>query len=460
MWILALLACQKTEGNLDLRWSVDKALAVTGKHVEVELGDVGDVEMTCVSRDDSRDVHVLRSEGATTHALGLYGLLSSSTYDCTIDAESGDDLWARGEFRTSTSRIPSGIEEGFVEGDPDAMTGVYTLTNPFEGGKSTNDQRLVILDPDGEIRWYHDVEDELGSADVSLAGPQELIYGGGYGVEGAPRILTLGHEVVYTGPQPVTGGEYHHDVALTPSGLTAGLTTINGDGYLGFGIELRDPDDDGALIWDWNSDDAVERGELPAGNGDTYHPNALEILEDDAGEPIQAWVNIRNLNRIVRIDIATGLMDIDLRGTSVSDEGFYLPHDIHIDGDRLLLYNNGERSPGSISTAREFEVDFVKEDFELVWEWHEDPWQEPAWGGTDWLDGDHVLVAIGHCPGCDGSTDASRSRILEVDRATDEVIWAYRWEQESVGLYRAERLGGCDVFHNARFCPELASSGD
>ena len=455
MLLLPLIACQKVEGNLGMRWSVDKVDAVTGKRVEVMLDEPGDVVMTCTSRDDDRDVHVVRSEGRDDHPLGLYGLLSSSTYDCVIDAESGQDLWARGEFRTSTNRIPAGIEEGALEGDPDAMTGVYTLTNPFEGGKATNDQRLMIFDPDGEIRWYHDIEDDLGSADVSLVEPQLLIYGGGYGETGAPRMLTLGHEVVYQSPQPVTGGEYHHDVGMTPSGLVAGLTTINGDGYLGFGVELRDPDDDGALIWDWNSDDAVDRGELPAGNGDTYHPNALQIDEDADGNPQYAWVNVRNLNRIIRIDIESGLIDVSLHGTSLTGEGWYLPHDIHVEGDRLLLYNNGERKPGANSSVREYTLDLAHENAEIVWEWTEPDWQEPAWGGSDWLGDDRVLVAIGHCPGCDGASNESRARVLEVDQLTDEVVWAYRWDQEDVGLYRAERLGGCDVFFNARFCPEL-----
>ncbi|MCP4808348.1 MAG: hypothetical protein GY913_33350 [Proteobacteria bacterium] len=455
MLLLALAACQKTEGNLGLRWSVDKALAVTGKHLDIELEEAGDVVVTCTSRDDDRDVHVVRSEGRTNHVVGVFGLLASSTYDCVIEAESGQDLWARGEFRTSTNRIPVGVEEGVVSGDTSAMTGVYTLTNPFEGGKSTNDQRLVILDPDGEIRWYHDVEDEMGSADASLAGPGELIYGGGYELTGAPRIIDMGHELLYAGPQPVTGGEYHHDVGLTASGLTAGLTTINGDGYLGWGVEIRDPDDGGALVWDWNSDDAVDRGELPAGSGDTYHPNALQVDEDDDGNPTHAWVNVRNLNRIVRIDIETGLIDVDLRGTSITDDGFYLPHDIHVEGDRLLLYNNGERKPGEHSSVREFQLDLIHGTYELDWEWTEDDWQEPAWGGADWLGDDRILLAIGHCPGCDGALDSSRARILEVDQVTDDVVWSYRWEDESVGLYRAERLEGCDVFANARFCPEV-----
>lgn len=459
MLLLVLAACQRTEGTLDMSWNVEPAEVVTGKFLDVELGASGSLVTTCTSRDDTRDVHVVRSESdSATHSTGVFGLLGSSTYDCVLEADAGDGLWARGEFRTSTSRIPKGIEEGVVEGDIDAMSGTWTLFNPFENGKATDDQWLVVIDPEGEIRWYIEVEQELGSVDHSVV-DGDILYGGGYDVPGSPRIVTTGQELLYTGPQPVSGGTYHHDVEMTPSGLIAGVVTLEGDDYVGFGVEIRDPDDDGALVWAWDSDSAVERGDLPSPRGDMYHANALEIVEED-GVPRWAYVNIRNLGRYVRIDIEEDVIDWQITAATWelnSDEWWFLSHDPKLEDDLLLVYDNGERNPNSHSRVVEYALDFETETAELLWEWTEPSWREPAWGGVDRLDGDHVLVAIGHCDGssCDEAHPDSRTRILEVDRATDEVVWAYRYTDEAVGLYRAERIDGCDLFSNARFCPQL-----
>ena len=309
----------------------------------------------------------------------------------------------------------------------------------------------------GEVRWYTEVENQLGSVDASVI-DGDILYGGGYDDPGSPRIVTLGHEVLYRGDQPLTGGTYHHDVEMTPSGLVAGLITREGDGYLGFGVEIRDPDDDGALVWAWESDDSVSDGDLPAPRGDLYHANALEIVEED-GVPRWAYINVRNLGRYIRVDIEESVIDWQITSSvwSMTGDWWFLSHEPKLEGDRLLVYDNGERQPSAHSRIVEYELDFENETGELIWEWTEDAWREPAWGGVDRLEGGNVLVAIGHCEGasCDEVHPESRSRILEVDPDTDEVVWAYRYTDEDVGLYRAERIDGCDLFANARFCPQL-----
>ena len=458
MLLATLLACQKTEGTLGLSWDITPGVAVTGKFIDIELDAPGTAVLTCTSKDDSRDIHVVRLDTSRElHSTGVHGLLSSSTYDCVIDAEAEGGLWARGEFRTSTGRLPVGLEEGSVYGDPEAMTGVWTLTNPFDDGKATNDQRMVILDPEGEVRWYYGLDDELGSVDCSIEDGR-IVWGGGYEGDSAPRIMTVGGVVLYKGEEPTTGGVYHHDVGLTESGYMAGLITKQGDSYIAFGVEVRDPENDGELLYMWESDVAVAKGELPEGRGDLYHANALEIEEVD-GDPRYAWVNVRNLNRYIRIDLVEQTIDRKLlAGSGLNDDDAWnLSHDTKRVGETLLMYDNGYRKPGESSRVVEYEADLEAGTYELVWEWTEDNWREPAWGGADWLENGNVLVAIGHCEGssCDEAHPDGRSAVIEVDRETDEIVWAYRWEDEKVGLYRAERADGCDLFSNAQFCPQL-----
>ncbi len=465
MLLLLTLACHPTEGPLGLSWTVDDHAVVTGKRVSVELASTASVELTCVSRDDERDEHLVRSPAPSDSVeLNLSGLLASSTYDCEIYAEDEAGDWGRGSFRMATSRLPGDLEEGIVTGDSSAISGVWTVLNPFEDGKLTNDQWVTVVDPEGEIRWYYPIADETGSVDASVYDGRLLI-GGGYDTTAGPVLLEQDHTVVYTQPFPSTGGEYHHDVEMTPSGLIGGLITKQGDGYLGFGVEVADPAQDGELVWTWDSDTAVAAGTLPLGSGDAYHANALELIEDDSGQLVGAYANLRNLDRFVYIDRASGEITWQLNQFSWELEGgggwWHLAHDVHFDGplgapDRVLLYDNGVRKPGEQSHAREIELDHETSTARYSWTWTRDDWQEQAWGGTDWLGDDRVLVAIGHCNTCDDSDPDSRTAVLEVDQLSDEVIWSYAFDEESVGLYRAERVGGCGLFSSLRWCPELA----
>jgi len=52
------------------------------------------------------------------------------------------------------------------------------------------------------------------------------------------------------------------------------------------------------------------------------------------------------------------------------------------------------------------------------------------------------------------SRKEARSSLIELDRETSEVQWRLDLVGESDGLYRAQRLGGCEVFENARWCDE------
>jgi hypothetical protein len=65
--------------------------------------------------------------------------------------------------------------------------------------------------------------------------------------------------------------------------------------------------------------------------------------------------------------------------------------------------------------------------------------------------GDHLLITRAHCVDCTRAEDGL-SALIELDKATGEVVWRLEMSEMVDGLYRSERLGGCEVFHNTRWC--------
>ncbi len=439
---------------------------VTSKTVEVELSDPSTARLVCTLQGDPHERHVLESEQTTTtHRFVLHGLLAASNYECLVDlGEDGASLAAT----FSTDPLPDWVRLPVLDGDPAASWGAYTLLNHFVGGKKVDEQKLVIFDCHGRVRWYLDVRDDITNVDVSYVGDGQLLYGGGFG--GPPRIVDLDGDVIWESEGPYIGKSHHHDVEMLPSGRVASLvTTSNQDGstaWTGFGVEIVDVPS-GALVWSYDSQQAVDAGELETGAGDPYHANALQVVEVD-GVLQDVYVNLRDINTFVRIDPVTERFawtlgpdgDFDL----VQDDGtpagegdwFYWPHAPEVDGDRVLFFDNRNPRPDEeTSRGVEFTLDLDDRTARVSWEWTERDFREQAWGDIDRLPSGDVLLGIGHCAACSASDPQSRTAVVEVDRSTGEVIWRLRWEDDTDGLYRAQRLSGCELFANAATCPSL-----
>ena len=88
-----------------------------------------------------------------------------------------------------------------------------------------------------------------------------------------------------------------------------------------------------------------------------------------------------------------------------------------------------------------------------MWSYEEPGWSEPIWGDVDRLPNGNVLISQGHCYDCGGVDPKRRSAVIEVDPDDDTVVWRLDFSEERDGLYRADRVDGCAVFANQRFCP-------
>ena len=148
-------------------------------------------------------------------------------------------------------------------------------------------------------------------------------------------------------------------------------------------------------------------------------------------------------------------MDADGANADEAD-WFYWPHAPEVDGTRVLFYDNRNPRPNSeTSRAAEFTLDPVAGTAELTWEWTERNFREQAWGDVDRLPSDDVLVTIAHCETCELSDPQGRSAVVEVDRASGDVLWRLTWPDADDGIYRADRIDGCDAFANRRYCPSI-----
>ena len=148
---------------------------------------------------------------------------------------------------------------------------------------------------------------------------------------------------------------------------------------------------------------------------------------------------------------------VDTDGNELGDEEwFYHQHAPEFSGSRFLIHDNGTNRPGGYySRILELEFDVASMTATKTWEWTEPGWQEPIWGDVDTVGDDHVLVTRGHCVDCGRANLDSNSSLMEIDRATEEVIWRLDIVDSVGGLYRSHRLDGCDVFYNTAWCPEV-----
>jgi len=407
------------------------------------------------------------TESSESPSVELVGLLADETYSCRVESNS---VSVDVELNTG----PLGLD--FVPrclGDTSAddMAGVYTLYNHFATGEIEN-HKLLIVDPECRVRFSLDVgATDTGGVEFTALGPNLLRAGGGERIH--PTTYALTGELVDAWPAPTAGGLFHHDVVDLPDDTTAALvTTVDawpaGFEFTGFAIEIRessslDP------VWIYNSQDGFDDLEPTVLRPDPYHANAMSFLDDDRGSAV--WLSLKNQNNIVRLDRQTEAVDLRLGpgGDFVlqnaageplpDDEWFWGQHDPDFHLPSVFIYDNGSGRPNgqNYSRAVELVLDMVSEPptATLAWEWREPGWYETVFGDVDLLENNHVLIAQGHCYFCGVGDPDRRSAVVELDRDNGQEVWRLSYDEEEAGIYRADRVGGCDLFTNRKYCPEL-----
>jgi len=383
----------------------------------------------CTLRSDPAEVHVAPVEDGEA---SLHGLLADELYDCDADGVL---------FEVHTEPLPDWVPPVTLTGDPGSSRNTYALFQHFvqDPGQGLTSQALFIVDRHGHIRWYHRLPPEIGVTEATWLGDGRVLYGGRNAL---PAIVALTGEKLWEG----TNTGLHHDIQMLPSGHVAQLLYRQYSDYLGFEVEVVDPDTS-EVIWELASSELDL--EVPQkGSNDVFHANAM-VVEERHGELVKVWVNLKQTSQLIRIDPRERAIDLAVgQDTDWTIDGDWWEgaHDPQIDGDRVLVYDNGTEERGT--RIQEVELDEDALTARTTWTWVPG-WYEPVWGGVVYLDEGHVLVTRGHCRSC---TETGQSGLIEVS-PEGEIVWQVELEPLA-GMYRAQALDGCDIFHNQYYCPD------
>lgn len=423
---------------------------------------------TCTRDADPTEVHVMALPASATHRATLHGLLADDALTCTVDhCQGGDPFRATVRTNSGASDLPQGT---VTTAAGTTLTGAYTLFNHVGFCDSLQEHRLVLVDPEGRIRWTYEGIDPVFGVGVSstyLGGGQFGMAGGGDPTAG-PRVVDLEGRVVTATPASL-GLTFHHHAEPQADGTWLSLAEVtNSDGALswtGFSFVHHDPTTD-AVLQTWSSEGAARDGLLAKGEGpgdDPYHANWVGQIAGEDGAP-RWYASLCVAQQLIKVDPASGRVDwvigrdtswqlVDPSGSPLPDDDwFQCQHGVDLlADDRFVLYDNGRERLQARAT--EYQVDPASRTVTRRWTWTETDWYEQAWGDVDELGGGRVLVAVGHCDCCNPPRDHT-TRISEVDRASGEVVWRYALPADQTVLYQATRVAGCDLFHNRKYCPQ------
>jgi hypothetical protein len=437
--------------------------------VAVTLSARADVAVVCTLEEDPSEVHLLEGIDQDQYSFQLGGLLADADYACTAVASCPTSREAPVTAALHTLPAPAFTPTATARTHPSLeMTGAYTLTNaqPDCTGGPDRDQWLVIWDPQGRPRWLYTLPPGLNAGiEARWHGGDTIVWGGGADASGSPAIVDLFEGELYKTEFPGSSAvTFHHDGKQIPDGRILTTEESLEQDWASFQLRLVEPET-GEVGWYYHSDQAVAQGALtPQGYYDSKDPWHLNWA-DVVGQ--QAIVSLCHAWTIAAIDIPTSQvtwkfgMDGDFRlvdpqGAALSWQDFpQCQHGLEYDGESLLVYDNG--SVNRWSRATEYTLDPERMVATKTWEWSEPGWFETSMGDVDWLTDDHqrVLVTQAH-PECFSPSPGWVSQIVEVDKESGEAVHRLIFDEDDTTTYRAERLGGCDIFRNAALCDDLA----
>ena len=453
------------------------AVVVTGNPVlvheaiiDVSLDGPAAIAVECTLDADSTEVHLVESPRAVSHQVRINGLLADEDYTCAVALTSprAPARTTTFTFTTPAARYRAPLME-VARDESLAMTGGdYTIFNHQRWCDGDTTQRLFIVDPEARVRWQYEIPVGMDmGVEARPNADGNIVWGGGNTPQSATEIVSLSGEVLYKVDFPrAWRTAFHHDGKQIDSGeiLTLEYAFNNnsaGENWRGFSLRTFDPTT-GEETWEWKSQYGYDQGVLPAGAGDVYHANWVDIHEEADGPT--AYVSLCLRYQVLAVDVATknvkwlfgpgGDFTLQNRDGEPLSDRFYssCQHGIEVaDGNRILMYDNGWVR--GQSRAVEYELDHAAGTATLMWSWTEDGWYETILGDADWLPEDHVLLDQAHME-CGSSSPGRPNQIVEIDKATGGVPWRLTMPHLNDCSYRAERIASCTLFTNAKYCAQ------
>ncbi len=440
----------------------DNPSLVLEKVFSVTLSDPAALAVRCTRDDLPSEIHLVESvEPAVDHELRVQGLLAQTTYSCIV-APVDVARSTASEIDFTTAELPAAMPSATTEsnGEPGAAYTLMPHQRLIDGELSI---RLVLMDNDGALRWYYTLPIE-GYADMGAEYFGDgLFLWGGVGLseagDGAPRLVSVSHEEVYRADYPgAAESRFHHMADQQYDGTVVTLVEeeVNTDDaeWTGFAVHRVDVHTD-ELLWSWSQQQALDSGEVVPDYESDWGVNWAGVAVDEAGDEIMV-LSLCQVYLVVAIDMSSGslIWSLGEEGSLDLTEGDHpeCQHGLDIDGQRLLLYDNGA---APTTRAVEYAIDAAAGTAAETWSWTEDGWREPAWGDVDYLGEDRVVIARGHLAGWgDG---LGPTQVVEVDRSDGSVVWRLSFTDLSDAVFSADSIDGCELFAEVSRCPALAT---
>ena len=339
--------------------------------------------------------------------------------------------FSTGAIATPPTEFPSVELTVAATGTADDLVifGTYRLSaTVFKEG------HMVAVDRTGKIVWEYATHEWGPITEVQPLADGTLVTGQ---FQTLVQVDLDGREVYRW-----TGTDAHHDIDELADGR---LGFISADpfesepGYTRMGDAIRILNHERTAIeWEWRARDHIvlsDANELDLQDNllglghDWTHANAL-TFNADASKVI---VNLRNLNRIYQIDVATKQTDWIMGeggdfGAGIWDHS----HDPEfLDEHHVLIMDNGMRRPEpQFSRVIEVEFDPAAKTSAVVWEYRETPdFYNFALGSVHRQDNGNVFI-----------TDGTNGRLLEVTREKQKVwelkVEKYFWVYKAVTVPR------------------------
>lgn len=321
----------------------------------------------------------MSTSAATEHDQLLLGLAASTTYHyrvISVDADNGEDTVA-GETES--------FETGFL---PVGLPPITTTVPPGAGGHDAytivpviSDQAsLLILDAQGQIVWYHAVDNLLDTyrGRLSVDG-QSILYNAG-SVSGDPaensEMVRVGLDgtVLQRMPVPLLA----HDFVEHPDGTIGAMAVeyrMVGDRNVR-GDKIVEVDANGVVtpvFSTWNCYDP----NVDIGSDQEHGWTFANALDFDPVENVY-YLGMRNFSSIAKIDRVTGQCIWTLGLTSsdfqFADNAppFKHQHQFEIRGNELMVFDN-EGAFGRNSRVTKYSLDFAQMVVNHEWSYMSDP---------------------------------------------------------------------------------------
>jgi hypothetical protein len=316
----------------------------------------------------------LESDETTEHSMTLLGLTADTVYHYRVVTWEGGGAGASDVNSIRTGDLPLGMPRLTLTGDGHDL---FTIV-PILGQKTA----VTILDPRGEIVWYHSDDRELDFYRARISRDGKSVLYNAASVSGDPAENSELVRVALDGSETssIAVPLLAHDFVEHEDGTLAAIAVEYRD-FEGLDVPLQgnkiveiSPDGDQTTIWSaWDCFDPAEVQGDDFERGWTF-ANALDY---DASEDAY-YLGMRNFSSIAKIDRASGECEwvLGLNASTFTfapgSARFLHQHQFQVRGNRILVMDN-DGSIENESRVLEYELDFENDVATEVWRYTSDP---------------------------------------------------------------------------------------